>query len=125
MAVVCEPEVLTEAGIREESTGSERRRAERFRCNWYPSVRVLARAANLHMHRALVKDVSENGIGLIVERAFVKGTILAIQLRKAEAGFSGILSAIVQHTSVTDEGYCVVGCRLSRSLTGEEMNALL
>ena len=125
MAVVCEPQVHTEAGNREESTGLERRGAERFRCNWYPSVQVLARAASLHMHRALVRDVSESGMGLILDRSFQKGTILAIQLRSREAGFSGILSATVQHTTVLEDGYCLLGCSLSRTLTGTEMNALL
>jgi hypothetical protein len=125
MPAVCEPSVHAAAGNREESAGSERRDSERFRCNWYPTVSFLARSGSLVANRGVIHDVSRRGMGLISEQSYEPGTILAIQLRSAEAGFSGVLSARVVHVAQMSTGHWLLGCSLSRNLTDAEITALL
>ena len=125
MASVCEPLVHTEAGIGEDSTRLERRQSERYRCNWYPTVSFLARAQTLVAGRGVIRDVSRMGIGLISEQVLEPGTLLAIQLRSQQHGFSDVLSAKIVHIVPQDDGSCLLGCRLSRSLSDDEIAALL
>ena len=93
MASVCEPLVHAEAGVREEAISLERRKSERFRCNWYPTVSFLARTKTLATGRGVIRDVSRFGLGLISEHDLKPGTLLAIQLRSQQHGFSDVLSA--------------------------------
>jgi hypothetical protein len=53
------------------------------------------------------------------------GTVLAIQLRKRDAGVSGILTAQVRHATPLAPDFWQVGCRLFRNLTDDEMLALI
>jgi hypothetical protein len=125
MASACEPLVHAEAGLREDSTQVERRESERFRCNWYPTVSFLARAKTLVAGRGVIRDVSRMGIGLISEQVLEPGTLLAIQLRRQQHGFSDVLSARIVHIVPQDDGSFLLGCRLSRSLSDDELAALL
>jgi hypothetical protein len=102
----------------------ERRCAERYPCLRRPAVRVLAKPS-FQPHHAIVRDVSIRSIGLIVEKPFSNGTILAIQMQTRHAGFSGILSAQVQHSTQQRDGTWFLGCTLSRSLTDDEIFQLL
>jgi len=102
----------------------DRRNRERYPCLRRPTVRVLARPS-FQPHHAIVRDVSVRSIGLIVEKSFEPGTILAVQMRKCHAGFSGILSAQVQQASSQPDGTWFLGCTLSRSLTDDEIFQLL
>jgi hypothetical protein len=102
----------------------ERRSTERFYSNRKPPVRFIARPS-LVSHRAFVRDVSETGLGLIVDQPFEIGTVLAIQLRSASAGASYILAGKVVHLTPHLDGIWVLGCSLSRRLTDEEIFALL
>jgi PilZ domain len=125
MASVCEPLVHAEAGDREEWIGLERRESERFRCNWYPTVSFLARARTLLAGRGVIRDVSRTGIALISEQILEPGTLLAIQLRSQQHGYSDVLSARIVRVVHQDDGSCLLGCRLSRSLSNDELAALL
>ena len=125
MASVCELPVHTEASHSETTSGLDRRGSERFRCNWYPTVGFLARTSTLVMGRGVIRDVSRLGLGIISELRLNPGTVIAIQLRSTEHGFSDLLSAIVRHSTDLADGSCVLGCHLSRGLSNQEMNALL
>ena len=125
MASVCEPLVHAEAGISEDSTRIERRQSERFRCNWYPTVSFLARAKSLMPGRGVIRDVSRMGFGLISEQFLEPGTLLAIQLRTEQHGFSDVLSAKIVHVVPQNDGSYLLGCTLSRSLSDDELSALL
>jgi hypothetical protein len=102
----------------------ERRFTERYRCCRQPVVRVLAKPS-FQPYQARVFDVSLRSIGLILDRSFEAGTVLAIQLQTKHAGFSGILSAHVRHSTRQPDGSWRVGCTLSRNLTDDEFFALL
>lgn len=125
MASVCaaaEPVFIAKPGV---WTGVERRQSERFRCNWYPTVGFLARADTLILGRGVIRDVSRIGLGLISQQFLEPDTIIAIQLRSKQNGFSDVLSAKVVRAEARDDGAYLLGCRLSRSLSNGEIEALL
>jgi PilZ domain len=102
----------------------DRRAVGRYPCRRSPFVRVLARPS-FQMHRAFLQDVSPQGLGLILDRSFDIGTLLAIQLRTVHAGVSGILTARVIHVTAQPDGSWLLGCSLNRRLTDEEIFHLL
>ena len=91
-------------------------------CGW--PVRLLARPS-FRSYRALLRDVSFRGIGLLVEEPLDVGTVLAVQLQSKHTQVSGILTATVRHATPLPDGTCVVGCSLNRPLSNEEIQALL
>lgn len=95
---------------------------QRSSCGW--PVRLLARPS-FRAYRALLRDVSFRGIGLLVEESLDVGTMLAVQLRSKHTQVSGILTATVRHATPLPDGTCVVGCSLNRPLTDEEIQALM
>jgi PilZ domain len=101
----------------------ERRAEERFQCVWRPVVGFIARAKSLYTNRATICNISSLGIGMIVDSVLEPGTIIAIQLRKKRNGFSGLLSARVVRAVPEEDGSFFVGCRLSRRLSQEELEA--
>src|SRR5580704_5104169 len=121
---------MPEAFPSEEHPGSptlleiDRRGFDRYPCLRRPAVRLLARPSFQSYH-AVVRDVAFRSIGLLVEKPFDGGTVLAIQMRSRNAGFSGILSAQVQHATQQEDGTWLLGCSLSRSLTDDEIFQLL
>jgi hypothetical protein len=102
----------------------DRRGVDRYPCLRRPAVRILARPSFQSYH-AIVRDVAFRSIGLLLEKPFDAGTILAIQMRSRHTGFSGILSATVQHATQQPDGTWLLGCTLSRSLTDDEIFQLL
>jgi hypothetical protein len=102
----------------------ERRELERLACRHSPFVRVLARPS-FQMYRAFLQDISPQGLGLVLDRSFEVGTLLAIQLRTVHAGVSGILTARVIHATPQADGSWLLGCSLNCRLTDEEMFHLL
>jgi hypothetical protein len=108
-----EQKQLTEAGA-----------PHRYPCVRSTTVRLLARPS-FQSYRASVNDVSIREIGLIVERSFELGTVLAILLQTEHAGLSGILSATVRQAMPRSDGYWLLDCSLSRCLTDDEVSALL
>jgi hypothetical protein len=97
---------------------------QRYPCVRSTVVRLLARPS-FQSFQASVYDVSIREIGLIVGRSFDPGTMLAVLLQTKNAGISGILSAKVREASPQSDGYWLLDCTLSRSLTDDEIFSLL
>ena len=113
-----------ETNLEDTPVRLERRAFERYPCRRSPFVRVIARP-NFQAHRAFLQDVSLEGIGLILDRPFDIGTLLAVQLRSTHTGVSGILTAKVIHATQQGDGSWLVGCTLNRRLTDDEICHLL
>jgi hypothetical protein len=79
---------------------------------------------SLQPFKGFISDLARSGIGLEVARLLELGTVLAIQLRQRHARVSGILTAQVKHATPLAPDCWQVGCRLSRILTDDEMDAL-
>ncbi|HEV8059616.1 MAG TPA: PilZ domain-containing protein [Gemmataceae bacterium] len=121
------PETVTHIEAREETEiiVLDQRAAKRFRCTWRPLVSFLARAKSITMSQGVICDVSFTGIGLIADLALDPGTLIAIQVRTKQNGFSGLLSAKVVRTVPQENGSYLLGCHLSRRLSRVEQDALL
>jgi PilZ domain len=102
----------------------DRRSQERFVLSNFCPVRLLTRPS-LQPFQGFIREVSREGIGLVVSRSVEPGTLLAIQLRKRLTGVSEILTAQARHATPVSPFHWLVGCRFSRNLTDEEMAALL
>jgi hypothetical protein len=74
---------------------------------------------------ATIRDISQQGIGLILSRRFEPGVILVVEMpRPMEASTHLILARVVRVVE-QDSGGWLVGCALVNPLTGEELRALL
>jgi hypothetical protein len=102
----------------------ERRSVHRYASERLPLIRVLVRPS-FQAYHANVRDVSVLGLGIICDRCLKPGAILAVQLQRKHAGVSGILSAQVVHSTLLPDGTWRCGCRLSRSLTDDDLFTLL
>jgi PilZ domain-containing protein len=102
---------------------TDRRDTQRSPCDEVRPVRLLARPS-FQSFPAFIREFSRRGVGLIFMRPLEPGTLLAMQLRRRQAGISDILTAQVRHATPLGDRYWAIGCRLSRSLTGLERLAL-
>jgi hypothetical protein len=101
----------------------DRRQVARYSCHQRARVRFIARPS-FRPYRAVLRDISTNGIGLVLDHRLEPGTVMAIQLRSKFTGLSGILSAKCTHCTPLPNGTWLLGCTLSRSLTVDEVRTL-
>lgn len=73
---------------------------------------------------ALVRDISLNGIGIIVARKLVVGTLLVIELVNQSRGFSRMMTVRVAHVTSVNGGY-LVGGDFTTPLTYQEFTSLV
>jgi hypothetical protein len=103
---------------------AERRFPERYICSRPFDVMLIARP-HLQAHRAVVHDFCRQGLGIVIDRSFEIGTLVAIELQSARAGISCVLSGTICHATQQPDGKWRLGCTLSRRLTDHEIIALL
>jgi hypothetical protein len=109
---------------RQQRSVLERRFAIRFECWDAPMVRVLPKPTFQAMW-AVVLDVSQRGLGLLLCHPLEVGTVVAIQLQRKRIGMSGILSGRIIHCTRQDNKTWRIGCHLSRNLSEEEISTML
>ena len=73
---------------------------------------------------ALLEDVSNGGLGLVVRRCYEPGRVLAVSWQHPLHGPKRTLLAQVVHCRNEGGGNWVVGCALASALTEEEVTAL-
>ena len=83
------------------------------------------RAAKEESVPALLEDVSDGGLGLVVRRCYEPGRVLAVSWQHPPHGPKRTLLAQVVHSRNEGDGNWVVGCALASTLTEEEVTALL
>ena len=100
----------------------ERRAFERYPAD----VEVLCRplgASRTDSWHAHLQNISTGGVGLLLERRFEAGTMLAIDLATPAPGRPRTLMARVMHVSAHAGGEWRLGVALLRELTPEELGA--
>jgi hypothetical protein len=102
----------------------ERRVSVRFDSNAKGSCQTLS------VHRemaweATVRNISCEGIGLLLGRRFEPGALLAIELTESSEGRQLLLLARVAHATQQPEGSWLVGCTLMNPLSEDEIANLL
>jgi hypothetical protein len=74
---------------------------------------------------ATIRDISQQGIGLLLGRRFEPGVILVVELPRATEASSHLVVARVVRVVDQENGRWLVGCSLFNPLTHEELRALL
>jgi serine/threonine protein kinase len=72
---------------------------------------------------AIVRDLSEHGIGLLLARRFEQGTVLSVELQKKKEASAHLIK--VTRVSPEKLGHWVLGCEFVEHLAREELADLL
>jgi hypothetical protein len=113
------------SGLTSKLPAAERRTVPRYRCTLEGYYRPLADDGGWLWWLATVLDISVKGVGLIVTRRVEPDTLLSIELQSTTSQFQRTLLARVVHaTHVPGKGWRV-GCVFAKSLSDEELQALL
>lgn len=70
-------------------------------------------------------NLSQGGLGLVLDRRFEKGTLLAIEIHRPDGAPGRSLLARVAHVSQQADGLWLIGCAFANKLTEEDVTALL
>src|SRR5262249_39835014 len=101
----------------------------------YPYGRVTACNLNASIHpegdeaaghwQGTVQDLSVAGIGVLLERRFEPGTVLAVELRSPDHSVTRTLEMCVIRVSRAGQKRWLVGCVFTQPLSKEELRQLL
>jgi hypothetical protein len=75
--------------------------------------------------RAVLKDISRSGIGLLFSSKLNAGSVVFVQLGEWTQSMTGQLTARVTHTTCRDDGLWALGCEFTCPLSDEEFQRLL
>src|SRR5438270_12982584 len=103
------------------STDCERRATVRYQCSCEASCSSLAPFERLH---GRVRDVSTQGIGLLLRDSIREGTQLVIDLKTRNPGIYLTLLARVVRAREEGEGMWTIGCEFITIPTEEQLQAL-
>ncbi|HTU90181.1 MAG TPA: PilZ domain-containing protein [Gemmataceae bacterium] len=102
----------------------ERRASVRLQSNAKGSCQSLSMQRETHWE-ATVRDISCQGIGLLLTRRFEPGALLAIELTEANEERKRLLLVRVARAVPQPEGRWLIGCTLANPLTEDEVRLLL
>lgn len=74
---------------------------------------------------AKVSDISATGVGLVVEREIENGTLLSVELHSTAGTAQRTMLACVVHVTKQGEKEWALGCNFIRSLSEEDLQALV
>jgi hypothetical protein len=74
---------------------------------------------------AKVLNLSASGVGLLVGEAVENGTLLSVELHAAHAPFTRTMLSCVVHVTAQPGGEWALGCNFIRSLSEEDLKALV
>jgi PilZ domain len=101
----------------------DRRQSVRFRCPDFPEVQYLLHGQG-QTGRALLRDLSAEGVGLLTASAVGAGTALLVQLPGAGPGTTSTQLARVAHATPQAVGDWLIGCRLTPPLSSQDLDRL-
>jgi hypothetical protein len=101
----------------------DRRTWVRFPCDVEIQAEPTGRGGETKQERLAVRvrDVSQGGIALVVNRPFQPGTLLSVELPTAEEGSAAL--ACVVHVRPRGEGEWLLGCNFARELADADLRA--
>ncbi|MGH7169262.1 MAG: PilZ domain-containing protein [Gemmataceae bacterium] len=102
----------------------ERRVSVRFESNTKGSCQTLS-IRRESAWEATVRNISCEGIGLLLGRRFEPGALLAIELTESSEGQQRLLLARVAHATAQPDGKWLIGCILVNPLGEDEIPTLL
>jgi hypothetical protein len=111
------PQAVADCGT---TPAAERRSCGRHGYHRQPLVRYLVRPS-FHCGRAFLRDLSHEGLALLVSQPLPPGTVLVVQLRGRRPGGTHIQLARVVHVAPHSPGRWLVGCRLTCPLSDDQL----
>lgn len=106
------------------ASGSDARVTERYPSKLEVSSRLIA-AVGDEFRPAKIRDISANGICLVIDRPFDVGTVLTLELLDTKTqSFVAPLQLKVVYTRKHSGGCWLVGGSLSHQITTEEIQSL-
>jgi c-di-GMP-binding flagellar brake protein YcgR len=109
---------------RERPDPSDQRQWKRFPSSVTANYQLVARD-DLRQYSARVLDISASGVGLLVERAIENGTLLSVELHNAAGTVERTMLACIVHVTRQAANEWALGCNFIRSLSEEDLEALL
>jgi PilZ domain len=109
---------------RQRSEASDQRGWVRFPCNVKASYQTIGADAS-EPQTAKVLNLSASGVGLVVATPVENATLLSVELHAAHGDFTRTMLACVVHQTAQAEGEWSLGCNFIRSLSEEDLKALL
>jgi hypothetical protein len=85
----------------------------------------VADGISFRYRRALIRDLSASGIGLITRQEFPIGTHILIQIKNEILDVTYDLLAKVVHVSEKRKDQYILGCEFTRGLTQAELETML
>lgn len=113
--------------IRRQSAPAQRREERRASVRHQSTAKGSCHTLNASRETswdAVVRDISAEGIGLMLGRRFEPGVLLSIELPDNSDGQPRLLLARVVHATTRSEGGWLIGCALLNPLTDDEVQAL-
>ncbi len=101
----------------------ERRASVRYQSSAKGSCQTLS-AGRESSWEAVIRNISTDGIGLLLGRRFEPGVLLALDVTDKIEGQVRLLLARVIHATARPEGGWLIGCCLLNTLTDDEVQAL-
>lgn len=74
---------------------------------------------------AELRDISQSGLGLVVNRPFPPATVLTVRLQTAARRFSRTMLVRVKHCAARPDGAWHVGCSFAVPLNDDQLKELL
>jgi hypothetical protein len=105
------------------SQGAERRGAVRYPCSFVTDCNPVPEGETLCA--ATVLDISQTGVGLVVDRFAEPETYLALDLQSEDDSLAYTLLVQVRHAKPRKDADWFLGCEFPRALGEDELHALL
>jgi hypothetical protein len=103
---------------------AERRATIRFLCTLEPLCFPL-QTAGAACCQARVQNISQTGIGLLLDQPLEPGTIVGLDMGSQSRRRARVLMARVIHVTAQGDGSWLVGCEFTFQLTDRDLKALL
>jgi hypothetical protein len=109
---------------RQRHEPSDQRTWVRYACAMKASYQAIA-GADTAPRPAKVVNVSASGVGLVVGEPVENGTLLSVELQAADGKYTRTMLSCVVHVAAQAAGEWALGCNFLRSLSEEDLKALL
>ncbi|HYT88627.1 MAG TPA: PilZ domain-containing protein [Gemmataceae bacterium] len=109
---------------RERHSSSDQRTWMRFTCDVKAQYQPIG-GPETAPQNAKVINLSASGVGLLVPRSIDNGALLSVELQAASGSFRRTMLACVVHVTAQPESEWALGCNFIRSLSDEDLQALL
>jgi c-di-GMP-binding flagellar brake protein YcgR len=109
---------------RERHDPSDQRQWKRFPVSVTANYELVAQD-DAKQYPAKVLDISATGVGLLVDREIENGTLLSVELHNAAGTAEHTMLACIVHVTRQAANEWALGCNFIRSLTEEDLKALV